>query len=465
MGAAGLVLAACGAEPPAQSGGTASTAQSSGTASTAQSGATAPTAQSGAAESPTQAPQAQAPSSASGTKQVIRFTMFGHPQLAELMVARFNETHPDIEVQFERSEGQGYSEKISAALASGDAWDVFRVPNTFPSRFGPKGVLEDLAPFIDSDKQYPASMYLEGALDTWKVEGKIYGLPVWALNIWLFYNKKLFDEAGVTYPTPQTTWDEYVAMIQKLTKRDASGAITQYGANGWGSWTLPVAQDVWSAGGCFYYNQDKTQICVNDPKTAKVLQDEADLMNVHKIHPSALNPPSSPVSLLSKKVATELNGNWLPWDNHEQWSDDFDATLTPLRDGKRVNVYLPDAFVINSASKVKEAAYKWMSWWAADPESWKFQGKVVAPLVKPQYEDPKLRESWLVKPYPPGLIDLMQEHAKNASLWRVDPHADQFENEVWYPEIDKLWRNQASAADVLKTINDKGNELLAKPIE
>ena len=87
---------------------------------------------------------------------------------------------------------------------------------------------------------------------------------------------------------------------------EENGTITQYGANGWGSWTLPVAQDVWSAGGCFYYNEDLTEICVDDPATIKVLQDEADLMNVDKAQPSALNPPSSPVSLLSGKVATEI---------------------------------------------------------------------------------------------------------------------------------------------------------------
>ncbi|HEU5013818.1 MAG TPA: extracellular solute-binding protein, partial [Roseiflexaceae bacterium] len=133
-GGAGLLLAACGGAPPEQPSAAQPTSQSGGDAS-----------------------QAQAPA-ATGAKQVVRFTMFGHPQLAEQMVAKFNETHPNIEVQFERSEGQGYNEKISAAIASGDAWDVFRAPNTFPTRFGPKGVLEDLTQYINSDTKYPASM-------------------------------------------------------------------------------------------------------------------------------------------------------------------------------------------------------------------------------------------------------------------------------------------------------------------
>jgi multiple sugar transport system substrate-binding protein len=442
-GAAASVLAACG-------GSTSAPEAAQPTSDPAQPAAT-------------QAPAAEAPAS-TGAKQVVRFTMFGHPQIAEEMVAKFNETHPDIEVQFERSEGQGYGEKITTALASGDAWDVFRAPNTFPTRFGPKGVILDMSEYLNADTTYPASMYLDGALDTWRVDGKLYGIPVWALTQWLFYNKKLLDAAGVAYPTPETTWDEYVAMTEKLTVRDGD-TITQYGANGWGGWTLPVAQDVWSGGGCFYFNADKTQICVDDPKTVAVLQSEADLMNKLKVHPSPLNPPSSPVSLLSGKVATEINGNWMPWDNRDQWSEDFDATLTPLRDGQRINCYFPDAFVINSASKVPEAAYTWIAWFAADPASWALQGKVVAPVVKPQYEDPKLREAWLVAPYPKGIIELSSEHAKTARLWPSDPHADQFENEVWYAEIDKLWRNAAPAEEVLTTITAKGNEILAQPIE
>lgn len=435
VGTAGITLAACGSAP-------APTAEQVGPTATIGTAAAAPVAE----------------------KQVVRFTMFGHPGLVELMVPIFNESHPDVEVQFERSEGQGYAEKLSAAIAGGQAWDAFRAPGTWPTRFGPKGVAVDLNPLIAADTEYPADVYLPGIVDTWSVEGKRYGLPGWCLTMWLFYNKKLLDEAGVPYPTPETTWDEYVAMAKKLTKQE-NGITTQYGANGWGSWTLPVAQDVWSAGGCFYYNQDRTAICVDDPKTIQVLQDEADLMNVDKAQPSALNPPSSPVSLLSGKVATEINGDYLPWDNKDQWSEDFDATLTPLRDGKRVNAYFPDPLVVSNTSNVKEGAYKWIAWFAADPASWAIQGKVVFPTTKRQYEDQALRAQWLVPPRPPGMIALAREHSQNAQFLKVEPHADEFEGTIYYSEIDNLWRAKASAADVAKSITEKGNELLAKPIE
>ncbi len=401
-------------------------------------------------------------------RQVVRFTLFGHPQLAEDMVQLFNETHPDIEVRFERSEGQGYGEKILAGLASGQAWDVFRSPNPADAlRYGVKGVAADIAPYLLADTQYPADLYLPGALDIYRSGDQLFGLPVWALTIYLYYNKRLFDEAGVAYPTQNTTWEEYVEMLQALTKTDASGNIVQYGANGWGSWTFPVAQDVWSAGGPFYYNEDLTRIEMDDPRTIATLQSEADMMNVLKVHPSPLTPASSPVSLMSGNVATQLDGSWLPWDFREQWREDFDATLTPLRGGNRTNVYYLETFIVNANSPVpvQEAAYKFMAWWAADPASWAIQGKVVEPVVTHMYEDPELAATWLAAPRPQGMIDLAMEHTTQARFWHVEGHATEFENTIYYPEIDRLWRNVAPAEEVCRIITERGNELMQQPLE
>jgi multiple sugar transport system substrate-binding protein len=413
------------------------------------------------AAAPGAAPAGPAPA---GERQVVTFTMYGHPGMIEEMVPLFNESHPDIEVQFERSEGQGYWEKLTAAIAAGSAWDAFRSSPANTLQWGIKDVLVELSPFIEVDSEYPTDLYLPGVLDAFAYEDKRYGLPAWCLTMWLFYNKRLLDEAGVAYPTPETTWEQYVEMAQQLTTTTDAGDIQQYGANGWGSWTLPVAQDVWSAGGCFYYNEDLTAICMDDPTTIRVMDEEENLMNQLQVHPSPLSPPTTPVSLLSGKVATELNGDWMPWDNREQWLDEFDATLTPLRAGQRVNCYFPDPLVIHNQSTVKDAAYRWISWFAADPASWAIQGKVVFPVTKRQYEDPALRETWLVHPRPPGMIELALQHSQDSKFWRIEPHSSEFESTIYYPEIDKLWRNVASAEEVCTIITEKGNELLAKSL-
>ncbi len=431
----------------------------------------APTQAPAATEQPTAAPQPTPvpPTAAPAKKVAFTFTMYGHPGLIEEMVPLFNESHPGAEIKFERSEGQGYWEKLTAAVAAGSAWDCFRGGPQQALGWGPKGVVLDVKPFMDADTTYPADGYLPGIVDTYAVAGKVYGLPTWCLTMWLFYNKKMFDEAGLAYPTAKTTWEEYVELARKLTKTDASGNITQYGSNGWEWWTFPVAQLVWSNGGCFYYNQDLTATCVDDPKTVQAMQDIADLIWVHKTAPSPLSPPSSPVGILSDNVAMEANGDYIPWDQKDVFQpkyDYLDATLCPTRNGNRSNIYWPDCFLINAkvSPEVQAAAYKWESWFACDPVATGIQGKVVFPVTKRAYEDPEIAKKWLVAPRPKGMIAAALEHSQHLQYWKSDLHISDLDN-VYYGEVSKLWNNEAKADVVCKTMQQKMAEIMAQPVD
>jgi len=428
-GTAAAVLAACGATP--------TTAPSGG-----------------------EAAQPAAPAE----RKKVTFTMFGHPGMIEQMVPIFNQSQSEVELVFERSEGQGYDEKLAAAIAGGSAWDCFRTNGANMMRLGAKNTILDVMPYQKADKTYPEDGYLDGMLDTVELNGKRYGHPTWVQAFWLFYNKKLFDEAGVAYPDVNTTFEDYVGMCQKLTKTDSNGMITQYGAAGWGGWPMPIANDAWTNGGHYYYNDDRTAIDVDDPETVKVLQDEADMMNVQKVHPSPLSPPTTPATLVSGKVATQFDGDWYPWDQKDAWSEDYDATLTPLRNGNRVHVYWVEPLVINAVSKYPEGAYKWMAWFGGNIEATKIQCKCVLPTYKKAYEDPAIVSQWLTSPRPAGHAKLIAEHPKFKKWWKAEPHGPEFENTVWYPEIDNLWMNKATAEEVCKTIMEKGNELMKQPI-
>lgn len=400
-------------------------------------------------------------------KQIVTFTMYGHPGMVEEMVPLFNETHPDVEVRFERSEGQGYWEKLAASVAAGTAWDAFRGDQVRALNWGPKNVIADVTSFIQNDTTYPASDYLPGILDVYNVGGKNYGIPTWCLTMWLFYNKNLFDEAGVAYPTNETTWDEHVEMGKQLTKTDGAGRITQYGTNGWEGWTFPVIQVVWSNGGCFYYSDDMQGICVDNPQTAEALQDIADLIHVHKTNPSPLNPPTSPVGLLSDNVAMEANGDYLPWDNNELFTekyDSLDAVQCPTRNGNRQNVYWPDAFLVNANSRVQEGAYKWCAWFGSDPASIAIQCKVVFPVTKRAYEDQAIAATWLKPPRPPGMIAAALDHSQTARLWYGEAHLPDLDG-VYYGEIGRLWNNDASAQEVVADMQKLMEEVMAQPVD
>ena len=410
-------------------------------------------------EQPTPVPPVQ--------KQVVTFTMYGHPGMVEVMVPLFNDSHPDVEVQFERSEGQGYWEKLAAAVAAGSAWDAFRGDQNRALGWGPKSVVMDVKPFLDADTTYKLADYLPGIVEMYAVEGKVYGVPTWCLTMWLFYNKKMFDEAGVAYPNAETTWEQYVEMAKKLTKTDADGKITQYGTNGWEGWTFPVAQVVWSNGGHFYYNDDMTNVYINDPKTVEGLEYIADLIHLHKTNPSPLNPPTSPVGLLSDNVATEANGDYMPWDNKDVFLEKYDyldATQCPTLGAGRANIYWPDCFLVNAKSKVQEGAYKWCSWFGSDPASIAIQCKVVFPVTKKAYEDPEVAKTWLVSPRPPGMIKEALEHSKKSKLWNAELHIADLDG-VYYGEIGKIWNNEAPAKEVCDSMQKLMEEVMAQPVD
>jgi multiple sugar transport system substrate-binding protein len=398
-------------------------------------------------------------------KQKVTFSMYGHPGLVELMVPKFNDSHDDVELVFERSEGQGYWEKLTAAVAAGTAWDCFRGDATRMHLWGPKGVIMDVTKYVESDTEYPKEDYLPGVLDTYTIGGKIYGVPTWALTMWMFYNKKMFDEAGIPYPTPAMTWTEYLDVAKKMTKTDGD-RVTQFGGNGWNGWTFPLMQLIFSNGGHFYFNDDKTKVAVDDPKTVEVLQSVADMYLIDKSVPNPSAPASSPIGILSDNVATEGNGDYIPADNNDVFMEKYeyiDACLCPSFDGQRKNVYWPDGFFINSKTSVADGAYKWMAWFSRDPEATAIQCKVVTPVYGKAFTDDSIASRWLVAPRPKGMIAQAKEHAQNPQLVRFEAHSSEIDT-IYYNEIGKLWSGEATAEDVAKRITELGNEAMAKSV-
>ena len=109
-----------------------------------------------------------------------------------------------------------YWDKLQTAVAGGEAYDVFWMngPN-FPV-YAANGVLMNLQERVDADN-FDTGVYPESLVDLYSLEGSLYGLPKDFDTIALFYNKDMFDAAGVDYPTADWTWDDLKAAAQALT--------------------------------------------------------------------------------------------------------------------------------------------------------------------------------------------------------------------------------------------------------
>lgn len=124
----------------------------------------------------------------------------------------FNATHPNIKVNITVLPESGFTEKMTTALGSGQGapdvaffWDT----NWYPQAL-------DLRPYIERDG-FDTSMYIEGFWKTRALWGDVVvGLPLGVGANFVMYNKSVFDEMGVEYPTWDWTTDDYLMLVKKL---------------------------------------------------------------------------------------------------------------------------------------------------------------------------------------------------------------------------------------------------------
>lgn len=139
----------------------------------------------------------------------------GNEKNLATIVAAFEKKNPDIKVDVKTLPYDTYGTALQTDLAAGTPADVFDING--PSSYGPyqaNGVLAEL-------KGVSSSAYNAALLDSYATGGKQYALPTSFSDVVLYYNKDLFDAAGVTYPTSSWTWADETAAAAKLTDKAA----------------------------------------------------------------------------------------------------------------------------------------------------------------------------------------------------------------------------------------------------
>ncbi|MYS21021.1 N,N'-diacetylchitobiose transport system substrate-binding protein, partial [Streptomyces sp. DvalAA-14] len=152
--------------------------------------------------------------------------------------AAFEAAHRGTTLDIQIQEWDGIGQKITSALASKDAPDVMEVGNTQVAQYAASGGVEDLSGKV-TDLQ--GADWIPGLADPGKIDGKQYGIPWYAANRVVIYNKDLFAAAGIT--TPPRTRDEWIADTAKL---DTGGNDGIYLA---GQTWYALAGFIWDEGG------------------------------------------------------------------------------------------------------------------------------------------------------------------------------------------------------------------------
>lgn len=202
-----------------------------------------------------------ATSESSGEKTKITFwySHSGDEAAAfEQAIASYNASQDKVEV-----EGLSVTDKqkIIVALSGSEAPDVIEVSNQDIINYANNGLIETLNDKADADGYDVAGTYSAQALTANTLNDDLYGMPLAAMIIEMFYNKDILAEIG--YDTPPTTMEELYEMAVKATELDADGNITRLGYP-----LFPLAsarqEGIYAFGGR-WWAEDGTTLTPDDP--------------------------------------------------------------------------------------------------------------------------------------------------------------------------------------------------------
>ncbi|HJA67264.1 MAG TPA: sugar ABC transporter substrate-binding protein [Candidatus Mediterraneibacter cottocaccae] len=145
------------------------------------------------------------------------------PTTYDPMIEAFEKANPDIKIEVVNAPSADYETKLTTMLAGGDDVDLFfaKSNTSLPGLYS-KGYCMNLSELFDSDG-YDLTNYGTVLEQQMTFDGNVYALP-FRTNDWLlFYNKDLFDAAGVAYPTNDMTWQQVADTAKQIVANSDDG--------------------------------------------------------------------------------------------------------------------------------------------------------------------------------------------------------------------------------------------------
>ena len=273
-----------------------------------------------------------------GKLSVMIWDNYQEPGLKEIIADFTEET--GIEAELQVVQWNEYWTLLEAGAQGGEMPDVFWMHSNESQRYMSNEILLDLTDRASDSELVDMSKYPEEIKELYTYDGKVYGIPKDIDTIALWYNKTMFDEAGVDYPDETWTWDTVVENAKKLTKEDGS----QYG--------IAIRNDnnqeayyniVYDMGGEIISDDKKTS-GYDDPNTIKAMQYIEKLIQDGSMPSMETMSENNPDILLkSGKSAMSFHGSWMvsTFKQEDYIKENCDCAVMPMDadSGRRVSIY------------------------------------------------------------------------------------------------------------------------------
>ncbi len=428
------------------------------------------------------AESAQAESAPAGEKVKITYANWGNAdemKVLQAAVDKFNASQDKIEVEVMQIPHESYIEKLTTLAAAGQLPDSAIMREDAVVSWAQQGMLADISGMYEGSESKPLDCI------TFKYEGKPVAYSAANEIMCLYYNKDMFDTAGVSYPPTSLdqawTWDEFVAAAKKLTldkngkHPDEAGfdpdSIVQYGCMV-ENLTWQLEWPCLSNGGGFC-SADGSKVTIGDPASIEAIQKVADLYLVDHVAPLSNGTQDDGVqrSLIAKTCAMTTNGTWnvgTCLGAAKKEGLNYGIGVLPYMKNK-VTIATGGPNVVFSQSKHPKEAMEWIKWYYQEENNWPLitEGTWM-PILDKYYKDETLTHTWVDNPnFPPyedyksAVVDVaMNNDVTKSTAWYYTVHSTEFNN-LLQSTLGDVWTGKITAQDAITQNLDQLNAAFA----
>ncbi|MCB0061348.1 MAG: extracellular solute-binding protein [Caldilineaceae bacterium] len=247
--------------------------------------------------------------------------------LFEKVIENFQAAHPDIQIEYLDIAGQEFYNAINTQGVGGELPDVWYTRTFDVPVYASKGWTTNLQPLIERDAEevnvddfWPA----EVAQMQW--QGDLYALPYDFSNVGIYFNKQMFDDAGIAYPTDDWQWSDLRDLALNFVEQDG-GTFTKWGLQLF-SWNWVWHGMILGWGGEIFGEGFK-EILINSPESVDLFAWFAAARE-EGMYPEAGAAPAGVDPFAAGVVAMAFQGSWATNQMRANIGDKFDFDCVAL---------------------------------------------------------------------------------------------------------------------------------------
>lgn len=406
---------------------------------------------------------------AEDTGEIVELTFMGweasplETQAVENGIKAFEEQNPNIKVSYTPGlAGSEYNAKLLSSAAANALPDVMFVASESYRQLVSKGALMEITEKFDEN--FPLDDFIDSSRQIMEIDGKVYAISACTVSPIVYYNKDVFDAAGLEYPSadPAECWtiDEFREVAKQLTSEDI------YGVYGLETVADTLNAQILSNGGT-RYSDDYMTSTMNSPEVKEVFETIKAIRVEDGSAPDASTLDAVGMSakqmLQTGKVAMLVDGSWAL---QELAASDMNIGMAPMPSyGEVLTTGQAHLHAISAKTEHPEEAWKFLQFLSG----MEYQGALCKsglwmPNRNSMYEEEAVAQ-WYDDSVHGDSYKLMLDYFQNAV---VDPTALQKSTQardIIAEETDMYFKQDQDIDVTLENLDRRINEAVAEAVE